>query len=134
MKFMFNKIHVRFIWPCVEISEEGRITKVYTFDGHESIFMMGRSLKPCKAQGSRVWRKSVRYRLKRYMLSLEYMASFGINEFSRIDYMRIFKSISTSTASRDVKKGVELRILNSIGNKNKTKYTLHNRVTGFAPR
>ena len=58
---------------------------------------------------------------------LEYIISVGINEFSRKDYMEIFKNISTSTASRDLKKGVELGILKSIGNKNKTKYTLHNK-------
>jgi len=59
---------------------------------------------------------------------LEYLISLGINEFTRKDYMEIFKNISTSTASRDLKKGVELRILKSIGTKNKTKYTLHNNI------
>ncbi len=59
---------------------------------------------------------------------LEYLISIGIKEFSRKDYMDIFKNISSSTASRDLKKGVEIDILKSFGEKNKTKYTLHNNV------
>ena len=58
---------------------------------------------------------------------LDYLISIGINEFSRKDYMEVFKNISTSTASRDLKKGIELGILKSIGKKNRTKYTLHNK-------
>ncbi|MCF6243109.1 MAG: Fic family protein [Bacteroidales bacterium] len=61
------------------------------------------------------------------MERLEYLISIGINEFSRKDYMEIFKNISTSTASRDLKKGVEFEILKSTGTKNKTKYTLCNK-------
>jgi len=55
---------------------------------------------------------------------LEYLRSIGIKEFSRKEYMNIFKNISTSTASRDLKKGTESGILQSIGEKNKTKYIL----------
>ncbi len=55
---------------------------------------------------------------------LEYISNMPIKEFSRKDYMEIFKDISTSTASRDLKKGVELGLLKVIGDKNKTKYTL----------
>ena len=33
------------------------------------------------------------------------------NEFSRKDYLRVFKDISTATATRDLKKGVDLGIL-----------------------
>jgi len=57
---------------------------------------------------------------------LEYLMSIGIKEFSRKDYIDIFKNISSSTASRDLKKGVEIGILKSFVEKNKTKYTLHN--------
>jgi Fic family protein len=59
---------------------------------------------------------------------LEYIINIGLKEFSRKDYMDIFKNISSSTASRDLKKGVEMGILKVSGNKNKTKYTLHNNV------
>ncbi len=55
-----------------------------------------------------------------------YLVSLGINEFGRKNYMEIFKNISTATASRDLKKVVELGMLKSIGNKNKTKYILSN--------
>ena len=55
---------------------------------------------------------------------LEYIKNMGLKEFSRKDYMDIFKHISTSTASRDLKKGVERGILKVSGEKNKTKYTL----------
>jgi len=36
--------------------------------------------------------------------------------------MNVFKNLSSATASRDLKKGVELNIFKSIGNKNKTEY------------
>jgi len=55
---------------------------------------------------------------------LEYISELGIKEFSRKDYMNIFKSISSATASRDLKKGVEKGILEVSGEKNKTRYTL----------
>ncbi len=58
---------------------------------------------------------------------LEYLDNIGIKEFSRKDYMNIFKNISSSTASRDLKKGVDKGILIANGEKNKTRYTLHNK-------
>ena len=58
---------------------------------------------------------------------LEYILNIGIREFSRKDYMDIFKNISSSTASRDLKRGVDEGLLKVNGQKNKTKYTLHNK-------
>jgi Fic family protein len=55
---------------------------------------------------------------------LEYFISLGHDEFSRKDYMKVFKNISTSTASRDLRKGVELNMLKKIGTKNKTTYKI----------
>ncbi|WP_299056605.1 Fic family protein [uncultured Polaribacter sp.] len=55
---------------------------------------------------------------------LEYYVSLNINEFSRKDYMDIFKDISSATASRDLKKGAELDLFEKIGEKNKTIYRL----------
>lgn len=45
-------------------------------------------------------------------------------EFTRKDYMDIFKDISSATASRDLKSGVELGFFEKIGEKNKTRYRL----------
>ena len=53
---------------------------------------------------------------------LEYSLTLGINEFSRKDYMNVFKDLSSATASRDLKKGLEMNMFESIGNLNKTKY------------
>ena len=53
---------------------------------------------------------------------LEYFLSLGVKEFNRKDYMNIFKDISSATANRDLKKGLELNMFGSIGNLNKTKY------------
>ncbi|WP_291129497.1 Fic family protein [Flavobacterium sp. UBA7682] len=53
---------------------------------------------------------------------LEYFLNLGIKEFNRKDYMNIFKDLSSATASRDLKKGIELTMFESIGNLNKTKY------------
>jgi len=57
---------------------------------------------------------------------LEYILNLGVKEFSRKDYMDIFKNISSSTASRDLKRGVDEELLKVNGQKNKTKYSLHN--------
>lgn len=53
---------------------------------------------------------------------LDYYVSSGVKSFSRKDYMGIFKGISTATASRDLKKGVEMKLFKKIGDKNKTIY------------
>jgi len=55
---------------------------------------------------------------------LEYFKSLELEEFSRKDYMNTFKDISSSTASRDLKKGIELGILIKIGEMNKTRYKI----------
>jgi len=55
---------------------------------------------------------------------LEYYVSLNKTEFTRKDYMDIFKDISSATASRDLKKGVELDLFEKTGEKNKTIYRL----------
>jgi len=59
---------------------------------------------------------------------LEYFSSLNKLEFTRKDYMNVFKDISSATASRDLKKGVELNLFEKIGKMNKTKYKL---ITGY---
>ena len=54
---------------------------------------------------------------------LEYFLSITATEFSRKDYMNVFKDISSATASRDLKKGVELKLLKKSGEQNKTVYS-----------
>ena len=53
---------------------------------------------------------------------LEYFLNLGIKEFNRKDYMNVFKDLSSATASRDLKKGMEMNMFESVGNLNKTKY------------
>ncbi|MEO5911486.1 MAG: Fic family protein [Pelobium sp.] len=53
---------------------------------------------------------------------LEYFIKLGMKEFTRKDYMNVFKDISSATASRDLKKGIDLNLIESEGNLNKTKY------------
>jgi len=55
---------------------------------------------------------------------LAYFIKLGVNEFTRKDYMNTFKDLSSATASRDLKKGIELKLFESIGSMNKTKYKL----------
>ena len=55
---------------------------------------------------------------------LEYFLNLGIKEFNRKDYMNVFKDLSSATASRDLKKGVDLNMFDSFGNMNKTKYRI----------
>ena len=42
--------------------------------------------------------------------------------FTRQDYLRAFKEISTATASRDLKEAVDLSLIKKLGDKNKTEY------------
>lgn len=55
---------------------------------------------------------------------LEYFLNKGFKEFTRKDYMSVFKDISSATASRDLKKGIELHLFIRSGQLNKTKYTV----------
>lgn len=55
---------------------------------------------------------------------LDYFLMLGLKEFTRKDYMNIFKELSSATASRDLKKGLELQLIESTGNLNKTKYII----------
>jgi len=63
-------------------------------------------------------------RILKDMDRLAYFSNLGIKEFNRKDYMNIFKNISSATASRDLKKGIELNMFKSVGEANKTKYIL----------
>lgn len=58
---------------------------------------------------------------------LDYFISLNKPEFSRKDYMDIFKDISSATASRDLKKGLEIKLFDKFGERNKTVYRL---ITG----
>ncbi len=49
-------------------------------------------------------------------------ANFGKKEFSRKEYLILLKSISSATASRDLKEGMEHKILKKKGEKNQTRY------------
>lgn len=53
---------------------------------------------------------------------IEYFLSIAKNKFSRKDYMNVFKDISSATASRDLKKATELKLISKEGNDNKTIY------------
>ena len=55
---------------------------------------------------------------------LNYFLTLGKNKFTRKDYMNIFKDISSSTASRDLKKGVKMNLFDKTGDKNKTIYVV----------
>lgn len=55
---------------------------------------------------------------------LTYFISISQKEFSRKNYMNIFKDLSSATASRDLKKGIDLGLFKSSGEKNKTKYSI----------
>lgn len=55
---------------------------------------------------------------------LDYFVSLSISDFSRKDYMNIFKDISTSTASRDLKEGIEQALFIKSGDKRNAVYNL----------
>jgi Fic family protein len=53
---------------------------------------------------------------------LDYFLNLGMKKFTRKDYMNVFKDISSATASRDLKKGIDLNLIESNGTMNKTTY------------
>ena len=53
---------------------------------------------------------------------LDYFLNLGMKKFTRKDYMNVFKDISSATASRDLKKGIDLNLIKSSGTLNKTTY------------
>lgn len=53
---------------------------------------------------------------------IHYFSQTYAGRFSRKDYMLFFKSISSATASRDLKKGVELGFFKKLGKDNQTIY------------
>ena len=53
---------------------------------------------------------------------IAYFISLGKTDFARKDYMDVFKTISTATASRDLKKAIEQGFLTSEGSGNKMRY------------
>ena len=55
---------------------------------------------------------------------LAYFSEICDAEFSRKDYMSVFKEISTATASRDLKQGVQQGLFEKEGDKTKTKYKI----------
>ena len=55
---------------------------------------------------------------------LTYFSEIYVSEFSRKDYMSVFKDISSATASRDLKRGVELGLFEKEGDKTKTIYRI----------
>lgn len=55
---------------------------------------------------------------------LNYFLSLRQKPFTRQDYMSVFKDISSATASRDLKKGVELNLFSKVGDKRNTVYVL----------
>ncbi|RYE20662.1 MAG: Fic family protein [Sphingobacteriales bacterium] len=57
---------------------------------------------------------------------LVYFISKVKSVFTRKDYMEVFKDISTATASRDLKKGVEMDLFEKEGDKIKAVYKLKN--------
>jgi Fic family protein len=63
-------------------------------------------------------------RILRDIDRLDHFITLGLKEFTRKEYMNIFKDISSATASRDLKKGVVLNLFEISGTLNKTKYLI----------
>ena len=54
-----------------------------------------------------------------------FLSNFEGEEFVRKDYLEIFKEISLPTASRDMKKGIEMNFWKKIGDNRTTKYKIN---------
>ena len=55
---------------------------------------------------------------------LQYFMVLGNTTFTRADYLHVFRSISTATASRDLAAGVQQGLFTKSGEKNKTVYSV----------
>ena len=64
-------------------------------------------------------------RTLREMDRIEYFLRVSSIQFTRKDYMKTFKDISTATASRDLKKATELNLITMQGKDNRTFYTIN---------
>ena len=64
-------------------------------------------------------------RTLRDMDRIDYFLKISSNQFTRKDYMKTFKAISTATASRDLKKATELNLITKHGTYNRTFYTIN---------
>jgi len=53
---------------------------------------------------------------------IDYFIKSVQKKFSRKDYMNMFKDLSSATASRDLQKGIELKLIKKTGTKNQTRY------------
>ena len=63
-------------------------------------------------------------RTLREMDRIGYFLKISPNQFTRKDYMNIFKDISSATASRDLKKATELNLISKKGKDNQTVYSI----------
>ena len=54
-----------------------------------------------------------------------FWSNFEGEEFARKDYLELFKEISLATATRDMKKGIELKLWEKIGDNRTTKYRMN---------
>ncbi len=54
-----------------------------------------------------------------------FWSNFDGQEFARKDYLEIFKEISVATATRDMKKGIEMNLWEKFGDNRTTKYKLN---------
>ncbi len=55
---------------------------------------------------------------------IEYFLSHHKKDFTRKDYMNVFKDISSASASRDLKKALDLKLISKSGIKNTTQYKI----------
>jgi len=59
------------------------------------------------------------------MLLINYFwSNFDDQGFVRKDYLEVFKEISVATATRDMKKGIEMNLWQKIGDNRTTKYKI----------
>lgn len=77
--------------------------------------MINKSLTELTSYNSRILKDTDR---------LDYFILKNIKEFTRKDYMNVFKEISSATASRDLKKGIELNLFEKFGDKKLAVYRL----------
>ena len=54
-----------------------------------------------------------------------FWSNFEGKAFARKDYLEVFKEISVATATRDMRKGIEMNLWEKIGDNRTSKYVIH---------
>jgi len=109
LETLINKTQKKYYKALADSDKKGNSTKFIEF----MLYIISESLDETL---------NVRNKKLTQIERLHYFMALDKTEFTRKDYLAIFKNISSATASRDLNKGLEMKLFIKHGEKNKTRY------------